>query len=135
MRLIAAFAACMVIAFPSLSRAQEVNGVKYPDMLDYGVWPKSKVIEIDGHKFRIWFHSHKPFIMIQPTILGSMSGATFSHMDLAYWEDAAQGIVEPYGCKITDVAPKTKMGATWNAQYLCPDGKIINPSDAVALGR
>ncbi len=129
MRLITILAACAAISLPTFSLAQEVNGVQYPAMLDYGVWPKSKIVEMDGHKFRIWFHPHKPFIMIQPTFAGSLAGGTFSHLDLAYWQDAAQNIVEPYGCKITDVAPKTKMGATWNAQYLCPDERVINPND------
>lgn len=121
-------AACVAVMFPTLPRAQDINGVQYPDMLDYGVWPASKTIEIDGHKFRVWFHPRKPFIMIQPTFAGSLEGGTFSHLDLAYWQDAAQNIVEPYGCKVTDVAPKTKTGATWNAKYLCPDEKIIDPS-------
>jgi hypothetical protein len=129
MRLIAVLTVCAAFALPTISRGQEVNGIQYPAMLDYGIWPKSKLTEIDGHKFRIWFHPHKPFIMIQPTFAGTMKGATFSHMDLAYWQDAAQSIVEPFGCKITDVAAKTKIGATWNAQYLCPDDKIINPND------
>jgi hypothetical protein len=124
MRLIAILTACAAITFPVFAAAQEVQ---YPAMLDYGVWPKSKTVEMDGHKFRIYFHPHKPFILIQPTFAGALKGGTFSHMDLAYWQDAAQAIVEPYGCKVTDVAAKTKMGATWNAQYLCPDEKIIEP--------
>ena len=117
MRLIAIFVTLAVIGLPSLPFAQDVNGVQYPGMLDYGIWPKSKLVDADGHKFRVWFHPGKPFIMIQPTFAGALEGGKFSHLDLSY------------GCKITDVAPKTKAGATWNAKYLCPEDKIINPAD------
>ena len=128
MRLIIALAVSAAMALPAISAAQDVGGVQYPGMMDYGIWPKSKIVEKDGHKFRIWFHPHKPYIMIQPTFAGTVN-AQFSHMDLSYWQEAAQTIIEPYGCKVTDVAAKSKMGATWNAKYLCPDDKVINPND------
>ncbi|HEY5070525.1 MAG TPA: hypothetical protein VII63_00695 [Caulobacteraceae bacterium] len=89
-------------------------------LLSYG-WKLSDATVVLGPiTFRIYVHPTENTLLIQPAMKNV--GQAASHLPLAKWRQVAEAFVSPIGCGISDVRSVTKMGATWEAAYLCPPG-------------
>lgn len=73
---------------------------------------------VDGLKFIVVPHKKYDTLMMQAA-LSSPAGAD---TPIETWRRVAEAFVQPVGCGISSVEAITKMGATWEATYICPAG-------------
>ena len=90
-------------------------------LLSYG-FSKSVAHEtVEGKHFTLYVHPKDKTILVQPKLVENLHDVP-SQWPLVVWRQAAEAFVSPIGCGISDVKVLTRMGASWEATYICPDG-------------
>jgi hypothetical protein len=86
-------------------------------------WTSDALVLDHGRAFTIYIHPKADTLLIQPR-LSQVYGGRAKPQDwpLDYWRQAAEAFVEPIGCGISDVSVKSRIGATWQAVFVCPPG-------------
>ena len=87
-------------------------------LLDYGWGMADARIPMGNAAFNIWMAPHRSTFLIEPAMKTVLGGG--GHYPDAVWRTVAEAFVQSVGCGISDVRPLSKMGAAWEATYVCP---------------
>ena len=92
-------------------------------IFDFGLGLSEATVTVEGKTFRIYTNKRgRDSILLQAAIKDSLGGMNPAAWPLADWRRAAETLVAPVGCGIEDVAAVTRIGASWEATYVCPPG-------------
>lgn len=112
MRALVLAAALAALAAPAPAAAASI--------LDYG-WGQADAHEPMGSaNFDIWVNKKRDTILMESSIGTSLGGG--GHMPEPTWRLLAEAFVKPLGCGISDVRSLSKIGAAWEATFVCPAG-------------
>jgi len=87
-------------------------------LFDYGWGMADARIPMNDAAFNIWIAPHRPTFLIEPAMKTVMGGG--GHFPDPVWRTVAEAFVQPIGCGISEVRPLSRMGAAWEATYVCP---------------
>lgn len=79
-------------------------------------------LRIEGRTFRVTVHPKQNLILLQASIGESFSGGRADLWPVGTWRAAAEAMVTPIGCGISEVKVLSKIGGSWEAAYVCPEG-------------
>jgi hypothetical protein len=89
-------------------------------LLSYGGETADAVVTVSPYRFSIYVHPEHDLLLIQPKLFGNPPRS--DQWPIGLWRQAAEQFVAPLGCGIPTVQVKTRMGSTWEASFLCPEG-------------
>ena len=91
-------------------------------------------VRVGSRAFSVWLHRKEPTVMVQRGFGAGMgqafaSGLTLNAVNLTepmpYWKAAAQAVLTPIGCTVSDVYTLDNR-STWEARYTCPAGVDVD---------
>ena len=106
-----------VVAIATLTLASHAEA---GSLLSYGWGNSDASVPMGSGHFNIWVHHKDNTILIEPGMSTVMGGG--GHFPDSTWRTIAEAFVEPVGCGISDVRPISRIGAAWEATYVCPEG-------------
>ena len=107
MRLEALTGFCLALGF----------GADANSVLDYHGYSDASVALAED-TFRIYVNKNWNTFLIQPAMSVVVRGG--GHFPITTWRIVAEKFVYPVGCGISDLRALSKMGASWEATYVCP---------------
>ena len=116
----------------ALLAALVVGSLAYPaaasSIFDYGMGMADARVPMGDSAFNIWIAKGRPTFLIEPAMKTVLGGG--GHYPDPVWRVVAEAFVQSIGCGISEVRPLSRMGAAWEATYVCPTGV-----DLIALVR
>ena len=109
------FASMVIVLTISIS-----NECYSASLLSYP-WSSSGLIKDQGKSFTVYVHGKENSILLQPRLINTFNQDT-SSWPISTWRHAAETFVSPIGCGISDVKAVSRMAASWEATYVCPEG-------------
>jgi hypothetical protein len=100
--------------------ASVASNASAASLLSYGWGLSDATVTVGSHTFRIYVHPRDDTLLIQAAMKDM--GANPSKWLLREWRTAAETLVTPVGCGISEVRAMARMGASWEATYVCPPG-------------
>jgi len=85
------------------------------NLMSYGAGFGSAMVILGDRRFTIYMHKSAPVMLVQPKI-----GQRTTGWPDQIWADAGRSLTEPVGCAITQIAPISRIGASWEVTYNCP---------------
>jgi len=105
-------------------------------LLQYEGAPQHQTVRVSGRILRVVVHPREPNLLIQRNagaafLQGASEGMSLGLVPSALDEDAyrraAEAVVLPAGCRITDLRPLDGR-VSWEATYVCPPGVGLRPN-------
>ena len=107
----AIFAVCLVaLAPPAIANSP----------FDYGWGMADAHVPMGDTFFNVWVQKTRNTILLEPSVKTALVGG--GHYPDTTWRTVAEAFVQPVGCGISEVRPLLRIGAAWEATYVCPDG-------------
>lgn len=86
-------------------------------------WTASATFDDGGRRFVAYINGKTDTILLQGSWKEIVHEArSMRDWPIQYWRQAAETLVGPAGCGISDVHALMKNGATWEATFVCPAG-------------
>lgn len=135
---IAAAQALPMVAAPHVWNTEDAMGQAPPisRILQYEGAPQHQTVQVEGRTLRVVVHPRDPNLLIQRNagaafLQGASEGMSLGLVPSALGEDAyrraAEAVVLPAGCRITDLRPLDGR-VSWEATYVCPPGVGLRPN-------
>lgn len=79
-------------------------------------------VTVDGRKLDVTLSTKSDTLLVQAHPFQGDRHGLAADWPIEIWRRAAEKFVEPAGCGISAVTVKWRIGATWEAAFVCPAG-------------